>query len=243
MPGVSTQKIYRKKGQAFRHRRHLCPVQLPQPEGGSIEQQVAECQKFAYSRNLHVIEVYADKAVSGRTDRRPNFQRMMKDAAKGKFQYVVAWKTNRMGRNMLDAMINDTRLRDLDVRCLYTEEDFDDTDSGRFALRNMMNVNQFYSENMAEDIMRGLMDNARKCMVNNGRLPLGYKKGDDGRYAIEPKGAEIGKEIYERFYAGESFVDIGNDLNAKGIKTSRGNLWNKGSFHRMLTNERYIGVY
>ena len=209
----------------------------------SIEQQIAECQKFADINNLHVIEVYADKAVSGKTDRRPNFQRMMKDAAKGKFQYVVAWKSNRMGRNMLEAMINDARLRDLDVRCLYTEEDFDDTAAGRFALRNMMNVNQFYSENMAEDIMRGMMDNARKCMVNNGGLPLGYLKGSDGRYAINEEGAAIVREIYERFYAGEAFIDIANDLNARGLKTSKGNRWNKGSFHRLLTNERYIGVY
>ena len=111
----------------------------------SIEQQVEECRKFADINKLHIIEVYADKAVSGKTDRRPNFQRMMKNAALGKFQYVVAWKSNRMGRNMLDAMMNDTRLRDLGVRCLYTEEDFDDTAAGRFALRNMMNVNQFYS--------------------------------------------------------------------------------------------------
>ena len=209
----------------------------------SIEQQVAECQKFADINNLHITEVYADKAISGKTDRRPNFQRMMRDAAKGKFQYVVAWKSNRMGRNMLDAMINDSRLRDMGVRCLYTEEDFDDTAAGRFALRNMMNVNQFYSENMAEDIMRGMMDNARKCMVNNGGLPLGYKKGEDGRYAIDEAGAAIVREIYERFYAGEAFIDIANDLNARGLKTSRGNLWNKGSFHRLLTNERYIGVY
>lgn len=209
----------------------------------SIEQQVAECQKYADMKNLRIVEVYADKAVSGKTDRRPNFQRMMRDAAKGKFQYVVAWKSNRMGRNMLDAMMNDVRLRDLDVRCLYTEEDFDDTAAGRFALRNMMNVNQFYSENMAEDIMRGMMDNARKCMVNNGGLPLGYKKGEDGRYAIDEAGATIVREIYERFYAGEAFVDIANDLNARGLKTSRGNRWNKGSFHRLLTNERYIGVY
>lgn len=107
----------------------------------------------------------------------------------------------------------------------------------------MMNVNQFYSENMAEDIMRGMMDNARKCMVNNGGLPLGYKKGEDGRYAIDEAGAAIVREIYERFYAGEAFIDIANDLNARGLKTSRGNRWNKGSFHRLLTNERYIGVY
>lgn len=209
----------------------------------SIEQQVAECQKFADANNLHIAEVYADKAISGKTDRRPNFQRMMRDAGKGKFQYVVAWKSNRMGRNMLDAMMNDSRLRDMGVRCLYTEEDFDDTAAGRFALRNMMNVNQFYSENMAEDIMRGMMDNARKCMVNNGGLPLGYKKGEDGRYAIDEAGAAIVREIYERFYAGEAFIDIANDLNARGLKTSRGNRWNKGSFHRLLTNERYIGVY
>lgn len=209
----------------------------------SIEQQVEKCQAFAAKNNLRVFEIYADRAVSGKTDRRPNFQRMMRDADKRLFKYVIAWKSNRMGRNMLEAMVNDARLCDQGIRCLYVEEDFDDTAAGRFALRNMMNVNQFYSENMAEDIMRGMMDNARKCMVNNGGLPLGYCKGPDGRYAIEPKGAEIVREIYERFYAGDAFIDIANDLNARGLKTSRGNPWNKGSFHRMLTNERYIGVY
>lgn len=56
----------------------------------SIEQQVQECQKFTDTNNLHIMGVYADKAISGKTDRRPNFQRMMRDAAKGKFQYVVA---------------------------------------------------------------------------------------------------------------------------------------------------------
>ena len=52
-----------------------------------------------------------------------------------------------MGRNMLQAMTNEARLKDWGVRTFYAEEDFDDTAAGRFALRNMMNVNQFYSEN------------------------------------------------------------------------------------------------
>jgi len=209
----------------------------------SIEQQIKQCQEYAQRNNLQVVEVYADRAVSGKTDRRPNFQRMMRDAEKKQFRFVIAWKSNRMGRNMLKAMINEARLDEQGVRCLYTEEDFDDTAAGRFALRNMMNVNQFYSENMAEDIMRGMLDNARKCMVNNGGLPLGYKKGEDGRYAIDEEKATIVREIFERVYAGEAFVDIASDLNARGIKTSRGNRWNKGSFHAMLSNERYIGVY
>ena len=57
---------------------------------------------------------------------------------------------------MIQAMNTAAALAAHGVGCLYVEEDFDDTASGRFALRNMMNVNQFYSENMAEDIRRGM---------------------------------------------------------------------------------------
>ena len=104
----------------------------------SIEQQVEAAQAYAAEQGIPIREVYADRAISGKTDRRPNFQRMMKDAEKGKFQYVIAWKSNRMGRNMLNAMTNEARLQDLGIRVLYTEEDFDDTAAGRFALRSMM---------------------------------------------------------------------------------------------------------
>ena len=120
----------------------------------SIEQQVKQCQEFAQQNSFQIIEIYADRAISGKTDKRPNFQRMMRDAEKKKFKYVIAWKSNRMGRNMLQAMMNEAKLNDLGIRVLYAEEDFDDTAAGRFALRSMMNVNQFYSENMAEDIKR-----------------------------------------------------------------------------------------
>ena len=208
----------------------------------SIEQQIAKCREYAARAGLNVIGVYYDSAVSGKTDARPQFQKMLKDSAKGGFDYVIAWKSNRMGRNMLQAMVNEERLAEEGVKCLYVEEDFEDNAAGRFALRNMMNVNQFYSENMAEDIVRGLMDNASKCMMNT-RAPMGYKKGEDGRFAIDEKNAEIVREIFNRFLDGWSFTDIAKDLNRRGIKTAIGNEWNKNSFHRMLVNENYIGVY
>ena len=131
----------------------------------SIEQQVAACREYAASLGIRLIESYEDRAISGKSDKRPNFQRMMRDAHKGLFQYVIAWKSNRMGRNMLEAMMNEAKLNELGVRVLYVEEDFDDTAAGRFALRSMMNVNQFYSENMAEDIKRGLRDNAENTYL------------------------------------------------------------------------------
>ena len=208
----------------------------------SIEQQVKECRAHAESLGISIVAVYDDHAVSGKTDSRPQFQKMMRDAQRSSWKYVIAWKSNRMGRNMLQAMVNEARLNDLGIKCLYVEEDFDDTAAGRFALRNMMNVNQFYSENMAEDIRRGLRDNAEKCKVV-GAIPYGYKRGEDGQLSVDPDRAAIVSEIFERITNGESYLSVAADMNARGLRTSRGGEWNRSSFHRMMSNRRYTGVY
>ena len=208
----------------------------------SIEQQYAACEAYAAREGYTVVDHYADRAVSGKTDNRPAFQRMMKDALSGSFDFVIAWKSSRMGRNMMQAMVNESKLADLGIRCLYVEEDFDDTAAGRFALRNMMNVNQFYIENMAEDVKRGMLDNAAKCMVNN-KPPLGYRKGKDGRFEIYEPEAAIVRDIFHRLLNGWSIYDLANDLNQRGIKTSTGKEWKKQSFQHLLTNDKYIGVY
>ena len=104
----------------------------------SIEQQFEACDNYAKENGLTIIARYADRAISGRTDNRPQFQKMMRDAHKGGFDFVIAWKSNRMGRNMMQAMVNEAKLAELGIKCLYVEEDFDDTAAGRFALRSMM---------------------------------------------------------------------------------------------------------
>lgn len=208
----------------------------------SIEQQIKWCMEYAERKGYTIIEIYSDKAISGKTDNRPQFQKMMRDSRKGLFDYVIAWKSNRMGRNMLQAMMNTTKLAEEGVKCLYTEESFDDTAAGRFALRNMMNVNQFYSENLAEDVRRGMMDNAEKCMVN-GRLAFGFRKGKDGKYEVIEEEAAIVREIFQRILEDWQQVDIINDLNARGIKTHSGGTWKPQSFNTLLQNEQYIGVY
>lgn len=208
----------------------------------SIEQQIEMCSALADRNGLDVIDTYSDKAISGKTDNRPAFQRMMRDAKHGKFDIVLAWKSNRMGRNMLEAMLNDATLQEQGVKTVYVEEDFEDNAAGRFALRNMMNVNQFYSEAMAEDVKRGMMDNARKCMVN-GRCPFGYRKGADGKHEIVPDQAEIVREIFIRARDGWQHNEIMADLNARGIKNRDGNEWKRTTFDKFLRNEAYIGVY
>lgn len=208
----------------------------------SIEQQVEECTAFAAQSGLKILRIYADKALSGRTDKRPQFQKMMRDAEKKEFSIVIAYKSNRIARNMLQALQYEAKLDLFGIRTLYAKEEFGNTAAGRFALRTMMNVNQFYSENMAEDIRRGMRDNAEACKVN-GALPLGYVKGPDGKYAIDTKEAELVREIYEKVFDGVAFIEIANELNARGISTKRGYRWNKNSFHRILSNDNYVGVY
>lgn len=210
----------------------------------SIEQQVELDRALADDCGIEIIEVYADRAISGKSAaNRPDFQRMLRDAAKGRFRFVIAWKSNRIGRNMVEALTNEIKLNDLGIRILYVEEDFDDTAAGRFAARSMMNVNQFYIENMAEDIMRGLNSNAANCMVTNGHLPFGYKADANLHYALDTPNDEIVREIFTRVSNGDKLIDIAQELNRRGIKTSRGKEWGKSSFHSILQNERYRGIY
>ena len=162
---------------------------------------------------------------------------------RGTFDVVIAYKSNRMGRDMLQSLLYEQRLSKLDIRVVYAKEEFGDNAAGRFALRSMMNVSQFYSENMAEDIKRGMMYNAERCMISNGSIPIGYKSGEDKKYALDPPNAAIVQEIFERVANGEQFTSIAKDLNARGIKTKQGNEWKVNSFQNMIQNERYTGVY
>ena len=211
----------------------------------SIEQQVDACKAKAKDLGIEIVAVYADRAVSGKTDKRPEFQKMLRDADRKKFRYLFAWKSNRLGRNMLNAMVSEERLKEAGVKCYYAEEDFDDNAAGRFALRSMMNVNQFYIENMAEDIKRGLLDSAKAGKVI-GTVPYGYKKSEGGKYEIHEEEAAIVREVYQRVASGEPLIDIARNLNDRGITRRKGKQrlpWGKSSFQNLLHNEKYIGVY
>ena len=208
----------------------------------SIEQQVAECKLFAKQQGFEIVEIYSDAAQSGRTENRSQFLRLQRDAKKGKFTNIIAYKSNRIARNMINALNFENDMEKLGIKLFYAKEEFGNNAAGRFALRMMMNVNQFYSENMAEDIRRGMEDNARNCKCN-GPCPFGYRRGDDGKPVPDERTGPLVQDIFTRVACGETFTSIAADLNSRGIKTVKGNAWNKGSFVNILHNERYTGVY
>ena len=209
----------------------------------SIEQQVADCEAYALQNGLEVVKVYADRAISGTNDKRPQFQQMLRDAAHGRWSYVLTWKVDRFARNRYDSATYKYRLKRHGVRVVYAKEAIPDGPEGILLESVLEGSAEYYSANLSQNIRRGMRYNALDCKVNNGSLPFGYCKGPDGRFAILEAEAEVVREIFRRVAEGEPFVSIANDLNGRGIRTKRGGLWGKNSFHRLLVNEAYIGVY
>ncbi|MBO4235220.1 MAG: recombinase family protein [Firmicutes bacterium] len=104
-------------------------------------------------------------------------------------------------------------------------------------------VADWYSKQLSEKVTRGLYQRAEQGKYNGGQMPLGFKKGEDGHYALDPQTAPVIKEIFQRISEGETAVSVMEDLNKRGIKTSQGKPFTKNSLYSILRNERYAGVY
>ena len=69
----------------------------------SIEGQIRENMANAKENGIDIVGTYIDRALSAKTDNRPEFQRMIKDSAKKNFDVVIVWKLDRFSRNLYDS--------------------------------------------------------------------------------------------------------------------------------------------
>ena len=210
----------------------------------SIEQQLADIRAFASREGYTIVHEYADHARSGFKDvsARTAFQSMISAAETGSYDTIIAWKVDRFGRNREDSAIYKGKLRRFGVRVLYAMEPIPDGSAG-VLLEGMLEATaEWYSRQLSENVTRGMTDNAYKCLYNGTRI-LGYTRGSDGRYAIQPEEATIVREIFRMYSSGYSAARICRELNAQGLRTSRGKLFQPEGLMRIITNERYTGVY
>ena len=209
----------------------------------SIEGQLRECNDFAQRNNFAIVGEYIDRAVSGKTDHRSDFQRMIKDSEKGRFQAVIVYAIDRFARNRYDSANYKMRLKKNGVKVYYAKQSIPDTPEGIILESVMEGYAEYYSENLSIHIKRGMHENALQCKSTGGNIPLGYKIGADKRFEIDPAGAQIVKKIFERYATGESMAAVCRWCNEQGFKTSRGASFNKNSIRVMLQNDKYIGMY
>lgn len=208
----------------------------------SIEQQVNACRKYAEANGYDAIRVYADHAMTGTNDNRPEFKQMIRDSATHAFQFVIVYSLDRFSRNKYDSAIHKHTLKENGVSVLSAMENIQDGPVGALMESILEGFAEYYSQELSQKVKRGMASNAEKCLTL-GPHPLGYTRGPDGKYAIVPAEAEIVREIYNRVAAGEPFAVIFRDLNARGIRTKTGSEWNRCSLTKLIHNEKYIGVY
>lgn len=157
----------------------------------SIEQQFLDIRRYCQEQGITIVAEYADRGISGTTDDRPEFQRMIRDSAKGKFNFVVVWKIDRFARNRYDSAMYKARLKKHGVKVLYAKESIPDGPEGILLESILEGSAEYYSANLAQNIRRGMLANARECKITNGSIPLGYRKGADMRYEIDPVEADV----------------------------------------------------
>lgn len=205
----------------------------------SIEDQVRVCTAAAEGGGYRVVKVYADQAMSGRTDDRPQFQRMLADSSKGLFDALFVYKTDRFARNRYDSAVNKARLRKNGVKVIAAAESIPDGADGILMEAVLEGMAEYYSAQLSQNIKRGIEGNARRCLANGKRL-FGYDIVD-GRYQINESEAAIVRTMFEVYDSQKSVRAVLDALS--GSRTRQGAKWSYATVGKALRNESYAGVY
>jgi len=215
-------------------------------QDASPQQQRDEVAKLADRDGFHLVGEYFDDAVSGdRTDKRHGFQRMIRDAAGGKFQAVLCWDQDRFGRfDSVEAGFYIHPLRQAGVKLVTVAQGTVDWSS--FAGRLIYNVQQegkhAYLVDLSRNTLRGRIAAARRGEWLSPP-PLGYRVENKRLVLGDPQAVALVVRLFRMYVSGHSLRAIAMEMNAEGIKTARGKLWDGDRVKDVLTNVAYIGRY
>ena len=209
----------------------------------SIEGQIRECTAFAEKNGITILRYYIDRAFSAKTDNRPEFQNMIKDSNKKLFDMVIVWKLDRFARNRYDSARYKAQLKKNGIKVVSATEVISDGAEGIILESMLEGFAEYYSVDLSEKVVRGMTDNALKCMFNGGTLPMGYLIDADQRFQIDPVTAPFILEAFKQYDEGATMTQIRDSLNEQGMKNTRGKPLTYNSVQHLLSNRRYIGEY
>ncbi|MGN0805237.1 MAG: recombinase family protein, partial [Candidatus Coproplasma sp.] len=209
----------------------------------SIEGQLRECMEFANRAEIDVIGNYIDRALSAKSDNRPEFQRMIKDSYKHAFDCIIVWKLDRFSRNRYDSAHYKALLRKNGVKVISAMESISEGSEGILLESVLEGMAEYYSAELAEKVVRGMKENTLKGINNGGQVTFGYKLNAERKFEPNETTAPIVEEIFTMYADGKTVKQIVDYLDEKGIRSYRGGKLNINSVQRILSNRRYIGEY
>ena len=209
----------------------------------SIEGQIRECTAFAEKNGITILRHYIDRAVSAKTDNRPEFQNMIKDSSKRLFDMVIVWKLDRFARNRYDSARYKAGLKKNGVKVVSATEIISEGAEGIILESVLEGYAEYYSADLSEKVIRGMTDNALKCKFNGGTKPVGYVIDEEQHFQLDPLTAPFVLEAFKRYDEGATMTEIRDWLNDQGVKNTRGQPMSYNSVEHLLKNRRYIGEF
>ncbi len=239
-----TQKDIRKQ--------HLRVAPYCRVSTGSEEQQTSftaqkeyYTQRIANTEGWSMVRLYADEGITGTsTKKRTQFNKMIRDAEKGKIDLVITKSVSRFCRNTLDGLEYIRRLKKCGVGVYFEKENTNTLYMpNEMILTFLMSQAQAESESMSSNIRWGHQARFKQGIVHyNYKNFLGYRKGADGEPEIDETEAPTVRRIFARYLMGQSVGQICKDLTADGLKTARGGTdWSDHTVRHILQNEKYMG--
>ena len=207
----------------------------------SIEGQIRECTAYAEKNGITIVKHYIDRAISDKTDNRPEFQQMIKDSDKKLFDIVMVWKLDRFARNRYDSARYKTQLKKNGVKLMSATEIISEGPEGIILESVLEGYAEYYSADLAEKVVRGQTENILKGRCNGGRGTFGYTLDSERKFHIDPLTSPFVLESFKKYNEGSTMKEIRDWLNENGIKNPVGGAFTYNSVEHMLKNRRYIG--
>lgn len=184
--------------------------------------------------------IYADEAITGTKEARPEFQRLLDDCRSKKIDMVITKSITRFARNTVTLLKAVRELKLLGIDVYFEKENIHSLSAdGEFMLTILASYAQEESRSVSENLKWRIRKMFAKGRPNAGNM-FGYKLFDGTLYVI-PEEAEIVKTIFSDYLSGMGFYAIAKNLNYAGIQTRSGAVWDKSTIQKMLRNEKYSG--
>lgn len=207
-----------------------------------VARQEADCRELAQRRGLEVLHVYCDNDVSAFSGKhRPAYEALLDEVQRGQVDTVLVYMTSRLWRDRRERAAGSDLFMRLGVRVLPVrgpELDFSSA-AGRLVANILGEMDTHESAVKSERQQRKAQELAQAGKVSGGGdRPFGY---EEDRLTVRESEAEIVRDLARRCLAGESIRGLANDLNERGIPTSRGGQWSSFTMRRVLMSARIAG--
>ncbi len=208
----------------------------------SLSAQISYYSKYIQSHTDWIYSgVYADEALSGTKDERPNFQRMLADAKDGKIDIIIVKSVSRFARNTVTLLEATRELKEYGVDVYFEEQKIHTLSSeGELMLSLLAGFAQEEARSVSENMKWRIKKDLSEGIMWGGKSHLGYELIDK-KLVLIPEEAKIVKRVFQLFIEGCGIQKIANSFNKEGIQPKYSDHWNKSSVRHILSNVNYTG--